>query len=1187
MSLSPALECASCHAALAPDAEACPACGQAAPTPCAACGYPNRGTARFCGACGAALEPPAGAVSLTADERRQLLGQPNLAPAPHPAAPGAGAGAAYGLAAAIGLAIVAQSALLRTHSAMPAVPVFVAACALAGWAAVRSLPRHAPIAFGVFAPIRGGRLPAFVLGLAAAANLAALELFGKAVLGTLAWLLFAASLAAAGLGFWLLDGRPMPRLNWRQEGPWLIALGVLIGACAALRLVSLGSVPLGLWYDEAYSALQVERILSDPAFRPVYVGGFAQEPSLLWYLMAASFKLLGVNQFALRLPSAIGGIVGIPVMYGLGRELFGRRTGLIAAALLTTLAWHLTFSRIAFNSEWSVTLDALCVLCLVRAFRTGSWTAAALAGLSLGLGLNFYYTSRLMLFVAGLAVLAFWLANRRGGGTVWRVVLAAMAAGTLAVSPLVEFARLNPEEFNSRLNQATVFREVASSHSLQPVADNLKAHLLMFNLAGDRNARHNLPGQPELNFLLGGLFVLGLGIALARARRPEYGLLPVWGVLMLAGGVFSVSFEAPQSLRTIDEINVVVLLCAIPLALFWEACAAAEAPVRAEGEAPSPKPSSVALPGEGEIGSSAMGWLRAHPLALFLPLWAGASVWLTDPLYRHFTTGIPAGFDAAQHLWSLWWVKYALLDLHQSPLYTTYQFVPQQMNLAFHTLKPLVGLASLPFQLAWGLYAAYNTLLLASIVATCLGAYLLVEQETGSRAGAFVGSLVFAFAPFKLADLDGGHFLQVTWALPFFVFCLRRWQRDGRLRSALLAGLFLGLGGLTDLNQLLLALLLGAVLVLGSAAPKLPAWWRSRRLAHEITRHVTGIAAMGAFGAALLAPLLAGILDGLRSGWNTATPLLAAEGWSPDLLGFFTPPPGHPVWGAFGRGIAQRFQFVDPARLVFIGYVALALALLALAARQRRVTSWWLAALPFWLLSLGPVLRVAGHSTFRLGGFEFAVPLPFTAFHALPLIGGVSNPGYFSFAFMLGLAVLAGYGAAWLGQRLPYPRLIAAALGLAVLVESLVTPIPLFGPRVDPLYQQLAREPGSAALLVAPAGWLTELGGDGEPDGAHLLFAAVARKPIVSGSLSRVPDAAIRFYRAEPELSVLLFPSQPATPESRDPRLVTAALQRFGVGWIVLHHWPRYDQQLAYLTQTLGYRSFYQDGEVTAFRVPQ
>jgi 4-amino-4-deoxy-L-arabinose transferase-like glycosyltransferase len=447
-----------------------------------------------------------------------------------------------GIGISLGLAVLAQSALLRTHGA--------------------------PLAFASFARPASGRSWKVCLTIALAANAGSLALFGRNTGLTLSWELFGLSVVLAGLTFWAMDGRPGVRLDWRSEAPWLAALAALIISGAALRLISLGSLPFGLWYDEAYSGLQVQRILTDPGYRPVY----AQEPSLLWYLMAASVKALGASVFALRLPTAIGGILGIPAIYLLGRELFDRRVGLIAAGLLTTLVWHLTFSRVRFNSEWSVTLDALGLFFLIRALKKGSWTAAGLAGISVGLGLHMYYTSRLMLAVAGFALFALWLGKpRERFQTAWRVALAAIVAGLITGSPILEFAKMHPAEFNSRLQQASVFTEVRDQHSYQPVIDNVRAHLLMFNLAGDRNARHNLPGQPELNFLLGGLFVLGLGLCLARARRPEYALLPIWGLLMLAGGVFSVAFEAPQSLRTIDEINVVVLLCALPLALLLDA----------------------------------------------------------------------------------------------------------------------------------------------------------------------------------------------------------------------------------------------------------------------------------------------------------------------------------------------------------------------------------------------------------------------------------------------------------------------------------------------------------------------------------------------------------------------------------------------------------------------------------------
>jgi 4-amino-4-deoxy-L-arabinose transferase-like glycosyltransferase len=473
----------------------------------------------------------------------------------------------------VALAIIGQSALLRTYAPIPAVPVFLLAVLVAGWVAARHLSLPASPNLGFF-PSQPSWRWAAALALTVGLSLAALWQFDHAQ-GSAGWLIFAGSVLMVGVACWMIDGCPKPCADWRREMPWLFAVGVLTVCAAVLRFSELGSVPYGLWFDEAYSGLQVQHILSDPSFRPVYMGGLAQEPSLLWYVMLPTVKLLGPTLLALRLPTAVGGILGIPAMYLLGRELFGRKTGLIAAALLATLAWHLTFSRIAFNSEWSVTLDALGLFLMVRSFRKGSWTAAGLAGVCLGLGLHMYYTSRLMVVIGALAVVLLWLPHpRRYFGSAWRVAAAVAFAGLITALPLVDFARQHPDEFNNRLQQASVMNEIRDQHSVKPLIENLKAHALMFNLGGDRNARHNMPGEPELNFLLGGMFVLGLGMSVARLRRPEFALLPVWAVLMLAGGVFSVSFEAPQSLRTIDEINVVVLLAALPLALLWDAAGA-------------------------------------------------------------------------------------------------------------------------------------------------------------------------------------------------------------------------------------------------------------------------------------------------------------------------------------------------------------------------------------------------------------------------------------------------------------------------------------------------------------------------------------------------------------------------------------------------------------------------------------
>ncbi|MBV9119416.1 MAG: zinc ribbon domain-containing protein, partial [Chloroflexi bacterium] len=296
MSLSPALECAKCHATLVDREAVCPHCGEAT-QPCPICGHANRPGARFCGACGTSLQPApeldvlAGSTAELELEDFEPL--PSAAPdsqweaaspaasdvlsEPRTAAPQPGAGvvtislgaskpAFVGLAVALGLAVLAQTALLRSHSAMPAVPEFILACLIGGATAVKLVPGSALQVgfFNRFAPARRWQA---VLAAAVVANIASLVIFASNSNVNLAWLLFAFSVVAVGVGFWLLDGAPRARVDWQAEAPWLAIVGVFFVVGVVLRIFDLQSVPYGLWSDAAYSGLQVERIMNDPGFR--------------------------------------------------------------------------------------------------------------------------------------------------------------------------------------------------------------------------------------------------------------------------------------------------------------------------------------------------------------------------------------------------------------------------------------------------------------------------------------------------------------------------------------------------------------------------------------------------------------------------------------------------------------------------------------------------------------------------------------------------------------------------------------------------------------------------------------------------------------------------------------------------------------------------------------------------------
>ncbi|HXF62249.1 MAG TPA: glycosyltransferase family 39 protein [Caldilineaceae bacterium] len=344
---------------------------------------------------------------------------------------------------------------------------------------------------------------------------------------------------------------------------WLVWT-LVAGGALLLRLYGLEQIPFGTWYDEAANGLEALRVVSEPAYRPIYTDGVNATGHYLW-LIAGAFKLFGVNTAALRLISALMGTATVIAAYGVGKELYGRTAGVAAAVLFATGHWSLTFSRLGMYNA-STPLFALATLYfLLVGLRRNAPLAYGLAGVCLGLGLCFY--SAFQLFVVVLAFFVVWVVWRERAR--WRNFVPGLAVmalcAALVLAPVVKFALEKPELYFARVRHTSIFTGKAPEERLPAVLENARKHLLMFNVAGDPNGRHNLPGAPMVDTLTGGLLALGTALAIRRMGRPEMALLPVWLLAGLAGGIFSLDFEAPQSLRSIGAQPAVYLLAALPL----------------------------------------------------------------------------------------------------------------------------------------------------------------------------------------------------------------------------------------------------------------------------------------------------------------------------------------------------------------------------------------------------------------------------------------------------------------------------------------------------------------------------------------------------------------------------------------------------------------------------------------------
>ena len=172
-------------------------------------------------------------------------------------------------------------------------------------------------------------------------------------------------------------------------------LGVV---CLALLFFwRLGMTPLLETDEGRYAEIAREMLASGDLVTPHLNGVlYLEKPPLHFWLTAAAMRILGLNELAARLWSALFGVLGVVVTYRLGREIGGTRAGLVGAAVLGTSPLYVTLGRLGSIDMTVSFFITLTLACFWFAHRSGDdrarrvcwhvvFLAAALAVLAKGL----------------------------------------------------------------------------------------------------------------------------------------------------------------------------------------------------------------------------------------------------------------------------------------------------------------------------------------------------------------------------------------------------------------------------------------------------------------------------------------------------------------------------------------------------------------------------------------------------------------------------------------------------------------------------------------------------------------------------------------------------------------------------------------------------------------------------------
>ena len=188
----------------------------------------------------------------------------------------------------------------------------------------------------------------------------------------------------------LLEPRALPPPPTRHA-----LLVILIALAALLHVVTIGTGDLYSETEGQYAGAAREMVASHNWLLPTNDGiARLQKPPLLYWLIIVSYKILGVNEAAARLPVALAVVATVVLIFLIGERLSDYSRGFIAGLIYLSFCGTFLLARVVMPEPLVSAFIAGAMFCGIcgyerrrhrRAWFAGVWIFAALACLTKGL----------------------------------------------------------------------------------------------------------------------------------------------------------------------------------------------------------------------------------------------------------------------------------------------------------------------------------------------------------------------------------------------------------------------------------------------------------------------------------------------------------------------------------------------------------------------------------------------------------------------------------------------------------------------------------------------------------------------------------------------------------------------------------------------------------------------------------
>lgn len=241
---------------------------------------------------------------------------------------------------------------------------------------------------------------------------------------------------------------------------------LIIVLAVFLRFWNLDNNPPSLTWDEAawgYNAysLGIDGRDEFGRFLPLdYLESFGDfKPPVYAYLSIIPVKLFGLNEFAVRFPSALFGVLTVLITYFLAKRIFWNseqkeKYALFSSLFLAISPWHIMLSRAAFEANVATFLLAGGVWLFLKGIQEKKWYIVA----SIIFFVLSIYTFNTARIVAPLLVLMLGFSFRKKLIENKKQTLVAILVGFLLILPTFRFL-ISPQA-SLRFKEVNIFSDI-------------------------------------------------------------------------------------------------------------------------------------------------------------------------------------------------------------------------------------------------------------------------------------------------------------------------------------------------------------------------------------------------------------------------------------------------------------------------------------------------------------------------------------------------------------------------------------------------------------------------------------------------------------------------------------------------------------------------------------------------------